>query len=788
MAVSALLLATSLLATRPVLAAPGAVDPTFGTGGVTFAPPLNDGYGDVALLPDGRIVVAGTGWNGYGNLLVARYTSRGVLDATFGQGGQSVLDLGQDEMGSAMAIQADGKIVVAGTRSPDHINQGTEQLVVARFLPNGSLDTLFGTGGSVIKGTGRIRAKVAVALQPDGRILVGYSVRSSEDLPAVIRLAQDGSLDESFGNGRPGFDEPVAGVGLPFQLTGMEVLPDGRILVAGTWEAVWGEGGAAVARLTADGQVDPTYGSAGLARTPMGAGGWVRGTTLQADGSIVLAGSSQRQGYDPRFVVARITAAGVPDPSFGARGEASVRIAGVASAVANDVSLGPGGSLYVAGQASDGAVTAPATLRGRPFVARFRSDGTLEPRYGNWGVATPMAPAPGISAGAGPIAVQSDGAAVVVGVTQDYPRYRHFIMRLLPLAVGTPVLGWGWNGWGQVGDGSTVQRHAAVAVPGRAEMVAVSAGAYHNLALAPDGSVWAWGWNRFGQLGDGTAVERHTPVRVAGLTGVVALSAGGFHSLAVKADGSVWAWGWNGFGQLGDGTTVERHAPVRVVGLTGTAVRDVSGGAFHSIALVEDGSARAWGWNGFGQLGDGTTIERHAPVVVNGLAHADALAAGAYHNLALTRDGTVQAWGFNRFGQLGDGTTVQRPRPVPVPGLTGMVALAEGSWFHSLAVKGDGSAWGWGWNGYGQVGDGTTVERHAPVRVVGAGPFVGVSGGGFHSVAVDRSGRLSAWGWNVLGQLGDGTTVDRHAPTAVRVPAGAAVAIVSGGAYHSVAG
>ena len=124
-------------------------------------------------------------------------------------------------------------------------------------------------------------------------------------------------------------------------------------------------------------------------------------------------------------------------------------------------------------------------------------------------------------------------------------------------------------------------------------MVAIAGGDSHSLALKSDGTVWAWGYNGCGQLGDGSTTNRLTPVQVSGLTGVVAIAGGGSHSLALKSDGTVWAWGCNDYGQLGDGTTTNRLTPVQVSGLTGVVA--IAGGGAHSLALKSDGTVWAWG-------------------------------------------------------------------------------------------------------------------------------------------------------------------------------------------------
>ncbi|MEA2974330.1 MAG: trimeric autotransporter adhesin [Actinomycetota bacterium] len=341
---------------------------------------------------------------------------------------------------------------------------------------------------------------------------------------------------------------------------------------------------------------------------------------------------------------------------------------------------------------------------------------------------------------------------------------------------------WGLNHAGQAGQGASAGSAAAVAVAGAATgQTAVAAGWYHSLAVNPGGTVSAWGWNYYGQLGDGSTVTRTAPVAVPGLTGVTAVAAGVAHSLALKSDGTVWAWGMNGYGQLGDGTTTDRRTPQEVPGLTGVVA--VAAGGYHSLALKADGTVWAWGWNGAGSLGDGTTTDRSTPTPV-ALPPVSSIAAGANHSLAVISDGTVRAWGWNAFGQLGSGTTTRSAVPLAIPGLSGVQRVAGGG-DHSLALMADGTVRSWGWNGVGQLGDGTTVDRLTPVAVSGLSGMAGVAAGYAHSVAVKADGMTSAWGWNYYGQLGNGTTTTATAPVAVTGLGHAGT--VAAGATHTLA-
>jgi alpha-tubulin suppressor-like RCC1 family protein len=358
------------------------------------------------------------------------------------------------------------------------------------------------------------------------------------------------------------------------------------------------------------------------------------------------------------------------------------------------------------------------------------------------------------------------------------------------LAVKSDGTAWGWGHgvYGELGDGGVgVNRSTPVQAIGLTGVVGIAGGSGHSLWLKSDGTVWASGLNWYGQLGDGTTTERHTPVQVSGLTGVlgmVAIAAGLDHSLALRSDGTVWAWGQNYGGQLGDGSTTNRSAPVQVRANGPTGVTAIAGGSAHSLALKSDGTAWAWGFNGNGQLGDGTTTRRSRPVQVSGLTGVITVAAGYQHSLALRSDGTVWAWGFNGNGQLGDNSTTDSSVPVQVIGLTGVTAIAAGG-YHSLALKSDGTVWAWGRNDYGQLGDGTTSNHPTPVQVSGLTGAVAIAGGGFHSLALKSDGSVWAWGYGYWGQLGNGNTANLSVP--VQVSGLAGVAAVAGGGGHSLA-
>jgi hypothetical protein len=174
-----------------------------------------------------------------------------------------------------------------------------------------------------------------------------------------------------------------------------------------------------------------------------------------------------------------------------------------------------------------------------------------------------------------------------------------------------------------------------VKVVGLANVVYIAGGRDHSLAIRNDGTVWAWGWNAYGQLGDGTKTNRTTPVRAGTIANAVQVAAGANHSVARSSDGTLWAWGQNAYGQLGLGTTATTGARVRPVHLSITNVASIGAGRLHSLAVKVNGTAWAWGRNDFGQLGDGTETDRKGPVPVNGVSSGTKIAGGRNYSVAL---------------------------------------------------------------------------------------------------------------------------------------------------------
>jgi alpha-tubulin suppressor-like RCC1 family protein len=365
-------------------------------------------------------------------------------------------------------------------------------------------------------------------------------------------------------------------------------------------------------------------------------------------------------------------------------------------------------------------------------------------------------------------------------------------------ATSGKAFSWGINDEGQLGNGAEAGRTTPGAVKNLTGVKSVKGGCYHGIALKTDGTVRAWGRNQYGQLGNGTNDQSKVPVKVKNLTDIEAIAAGCLHNLALRQDGSVWAWGSNFYGELGNGTNgagTESNVPVRV-GNLGAGVKGIAAGNEFSLAQMQDGTVQSWGYNANGELGNGTSgvnTSRNTPGPVSSLSNVRAIAADhdGFHGLALLNDGTVRSWGYNAYGQLGDGTSgtgTSKSTPVAVSNLSNVKAIAAGN-NHSLALLNDGTVRAWGYNFHGQLGNnnfGPNTNASTPVAVPSLSNVRAISGGTYTSFAILENGTARSWGNNRYGQLGDGTSYSlKYAPGAVKTLTN--VKNIDGGRYFTLA-
>jgi uncharacterized delta-60 repeat protein len=343
---------------------PGSLDPSFGTGGkVTLVIPGPDQVaGGLVLRPDGRIVVARYTSNGTHetyDFFVAQFTSTGAADSSFGVHGYSTVDFSDghrltDDFGGALALQPDGKIILAGS-ARGVVPRGGTTMAVARINPDGSDDGSFGQGGRLVLDLAD--GINAIALRPDGRIVLAGLQRFTDF--GIVQLSADGELDTSFGtNGESTVD--FGGVDVA---NAVAVQPDGKIVVAGFTR----HGGAddtndfAVARLNTDGRPDNSFGTGGKVTVDFaGATDEAAGLALRPDGAIVVSGWTRSirgvSVLSGDLAVAQLRPNGSLDGTFGRHGRTSVDLD--SAEYGGALALRPDGEIVVAGNAHVSSIRA----------------------------------------------------------------------------------------------------------------------------------------------------------------------------------------------------------------------------------------------------------------------------------------------------------------------------------------------------------------------------------------------------------------------------------------------
>ena len=325
---------------------------------------------------------------------------------------------------------------------------------------------------------------------------------------------------------------------------------------------------------------------------------------------------------------------------------------------------------------------------------------------------------------------------------------------------------WGYNRDGELGNGNALNSLKPVqTIPGASGVTFIESGAYHTCAIVNEG-VKCWGLNFYGEIGDHTNITKLLPVQVfAQGSGVSNLSAGKYHTCAVL-NGGVQCWGQNKYGELGDGTNIDKNYPVQVIP-SNSGVTAIAAGAFHTCAIINSG-VQCWGQNVYGQLGDNSKNNRLIPVqVVPANSNVNGITAGNYHTCALINRG-VKCWGYGGDGQVTERSNI---RPDLHDYLTPLEAIAATSDVTSVSAGDNhtcalikGGLYCWGSNTYGELGDGSSIDKYIPTQVfpVNTGMSAVISGGN-HTCSIFK-GELWCWGYNGEGQLGDESIINKLKP------------------------
>ncbi len=823
-----------------------------GTGGLANGAAL-------ALQNDGKILVGGDALNSNRDFALVRYTTAGLLDTGFGSGGKVTTAVGsQDDQASGIQVQSDGKIVLAGR---SYVG-GNYDFAAVRYLANGNLDTTFNGGGKVSIASAGDSVAYGVALQADGRIIMAGSTGGNFN-SLLARLNADGSLDTTF-NGTGFFQFAVGGGGYSL-VNAVAVDAQGRIVAAGGGHN-GSFNCFAVIRLLGlpeiplvNGGFETTETLGGWVPTGFGDWGQDQASIVGAENGIAPYAGSRML----KFLGTGLTGAGgdnvgdvvqyfdlAPYATQLALAGGSALVSGSArfNRVAGNASTDTRMSMYLF--VRSGSLTGSSTL-----ISDGEGAVITDSDPATWQRVSPTIDIPSAGRYLGVIlmaeenvtnntvAPEFDGHyADDVTLSLSFPNFAPTFANttsvggtavnpvLTGLTLGTLTLNYAPTTGAELmlvkntGLGFITGQFSNLA---QGQNVTLSYGGvnYQFVANYYGGSgndlvlqwantrVMAWGNNGQGQMGNNSTTNSSVPVAVSG-SGVLAgktitsVAVGEYHSVALCSDGTVAAWGFNALGQLGNNSTTDSSVPVLVHtsgALAGKKVIGVAAGTWHSMALCSDGTVAAWGGNGDGQLGNGNTSQSNAPVAVStsGVLSGKTvvgIAAGLSHSLALCSDGTVAAWGYDISGQLGNNSTTQNsslPVAVSTAGVLAgktVTAVSAGG-FHSLALCSDGTVAAWGRNTGGQLGNGGQFDTGVPTAVSSTGLLAGktviaIAGGSQYTLALCSDGTVAAWGYNVSGQLGNNSTAQSNVPVAVNADgflAGKSVRSIRAGAHHSLA-
>lgn len=309
-----------------------------------------------------------------------------------------------------------------------------------------------------------------------------------------------------------------------------------------------------------------------------------------------------------------------------------------------------------------------------------------------------------------------------------------------------------------------------VRVSGGRHFTSISVGGLSRCALDAEGKAYCWGANQRGEVGDGSHLAKRGPSAVSGGFRWRMISAGGAHTCAISSDRKAYCWGNEFRGALGNGRESFTTSPEPTAVLSELTFDSVYAGSGTSCALTGQGNAYCWGVNDYGRLGDGKPPEAGkelaTPSLVVGGHLFSSLSMGGAHVCGLTFDASAYCWGWNRYGQLGNGSTDHSSTPVAVGGSLRWRLITSGE-FHSCGLTQDSALYCWGNNTYGQFGNGSISDASSPQLIAAPGTYVHVTAGGRHTCGVTVVASAFCWGYGEFGQLGNGRFADNPRPTQV---------------------
>ena len=351
-------------------------------------------------------------------------------------------------------------------------------------------------------------------------------------------------------------------------------------------------------------------------------------------------------------------------------------------------------------------------------------------------------------------------------------------------------------------------------------------GSHHVIAIDNQGKVYTWGANSIGQLGKGTTDDSNVPICISDISGnilngknIVEISAGGNHTVVLDDQGKVYTWGNNSHGQLGNETNEASLAPICISDISGNILKgkniiSISAGESYTLAIDEQGKVYSWGWNRYGELGDGTdgyNVNSTSPICISDISSnilngkkIISISAGGNSSVAVDIEGKVYTWGFNGLGQLGNGTTDDSNVPICISEIEGNILneknIIEVSAGDRAMIAADiqGNVYTWGYNDDGQLGNGSEIMSSTPIQIfkeliniIKDKNIVEITDGEAYSVALDNQGKIYTWGYNIFGQLGNGADEFSIVPICISEIEGNRlngknIIEISAGAYHTI--